>query len=77
MGRPRNDPPSVFVDVRLYLRPGIDDDLIAFFRKCPTGSGLRPALVKAALRGSGLEDIGEIGESFLGDMVDTFDEQMW
>jgi len=77
MGRPRNDPPSIQINVRLYLQPGVDDDLIAFFRKYPTGCGLRPSMVKAALRGGALETMEGIEGEFLDDMLDAFDDRTW
>lgn len=77
MARPRNVPPSVQINVRLYLQPGVDDDLIAFFAKYPAGAGLRPAMVKAALRGSGLEMGGAAGGELLEDMLDAFDDRAW
>ena len=76
MGRPRNDPPSIQVNVRLYLQPGVDDDLIAFFRAYPTGCGLRPSMVKAALRGGAPETV-EIEGEFLDTMLDAFDDRAW
>ena len=47
-GRPLSTVKPVVVRVALYLRPGEDDDLIAFFTPVPVG--LRASAVKQALR---------------------------
>jgi hypothetical protein len=56
MPRPKLDRP-ITVQVKLTLRPGLDDDLIAFFQTCP--DRLRVASVKQALRSGGLHITGE------------------
>jgi hypothetical protein len=48
-GRPRNQTRPFVVNFKLYLVPGEDDDLIAFFQGCPTNK--RAKTVQAALRG--------------------------
>lgn len=47
-GRPRQPVTPVIFSVKLILRPGEDDDLIAFLRTAPPR--LRATLVKLALR---------------------------
>lgn len=73
MGRPRNEPPSIEINVRLYLRPGRDDDLIAFFAKYPVGDGRRPGAVIAALRGSGLRAVEELADAEFDSLMDSLD----
>jgi hypothetical protein len=51
MARPRMTP-AVIVQVKLSLRLGEDDDLIAFFERVP--DRLRVAAVKQALRSGGM-----------------------
>ncbi len=52
MARPRSDTQALIVQVKLSLRPGEDDDLIAFFDRIP--ARLRVAAVKQALRSGGM-----------------------
>ncbi len=52
MARPRSEIPALIVPVKLSLRPGEDDDLIAFFERVP--ARLRAAAVKQALRSGGM-----------------------
>ena len=47
-GRPRSPIQPHIVYIKLRLRPGRDDDLVAFFESIPPG--LRAAMVKEALR---------------------------
>lgn len=52
MARPRLAQRAVRIQVNMNLRPGEDDDLIAFFERIPLR--LRVAAVKQALRSGGM-----------------------
>jgi hypothetical protein len=47
----------VVINIKLYLVPGEDDDLMGWFERIP--DGLRARYVLAALRGAGLAFVGE------------------
>lgn len=58
MARPRLENPAVRFDITLSLRPGEDDDLIAWFEAIPPR--LRAQAVVARLRtGEGVEGPGD------------------
>jgi hypothetical protein len=52
MARPRLPQRPVVIRIKLRLRPGRDDDLIAFFAATPLGQ--RPTAVIAAMRSGNL-----------------------
>lgn len=52
MSRPRLPHRPVVIRIKLRLRPGRDDDLLAFFAATP--SGQRPTAVIAAMRSGNL-----------------------
>jgi hypothetical protein len=52
MARPRLETQSIIFQVKFRLRPGEDDDLIAFMQSIP--ERLRVAAVKQALRAGGM-----------------------
>ncbi len=56
-GRPPLPESPVYVQIKLSLRPGRDDDLLAFFAAVPAGS--RAVAVMAAMRSGNLEAAGE------------------
>lgn len=51
-GRPRLPTQSVVINLKLRLRPGVDDDLIAFFAQVPLRH--RVGAAKAAMRSGNL-----------------------
>jgi hypothetical protein len=51
-GRPPLEEETVYVQIKLSLRPGRDDDLIAFFASLPHGS--RATAVMTAMRSGNL-----------------------
>jgi len=51
-GRPRLPEQAVVVNLKLRLRPGVDDDLIAFFARIPPR--FRAGAAKAAMRSGNL-----------------------
>ena len=51
-GRPPLEKETVYVQIKLSLRPGRDDDLIDFFNSLPHGS--RATAVMAAMRSGNL-----------------------
>ncbi|OQA40460.1 MAG: hypothetical protein BWY52_02866 [Chloroflexi bacterium ADurb.Bin325] len=51
-GRPRLPQQSVVFNLKLRLRPGVDDDLIAFFNQVPPR--YRAGAAKAAMRSGSL-----------------------
>ena len=59
MGRPRL-PPAVCIGIKLTLRSGQDDDLLAFFASIPPAQ--RAAAVCQALRAGGMQTI-QAGQS--------------
>lgn len=59
-GRPRLPVPAVVLNLKLRLRPGVDDDLIAFFGQIP--SRHRAGAAKAAMRS------GNLGAAALADL---------
>ncbi len=69
MARPRLPVPSVVIGLTLHLRPGEDDDLLAFFARIPPRQ--RAAALKSALRAGGMAQAefaeapgdGELGEA--------------
>lgn len=64
-GRPSLDVPARLVRITLSLRPGEDDDLLAFFDGLPIGS--RARAVVTALRQGG------VGETAVGGAFDEAD----
>ena len=77
MARPRNAVQSEVVALKLYLRPGEDDDLIAFFERYPSGARLRAIMVKAALRGAGLDVARDVDDDLFDEVADAFDDRTW
>ena len=71
-GRPKLSEPAVVYRLALTLRPGEDDDLIAFFGAIPPRG--RPAALKQALRGSTFEnDPGSLsGDERLAEALEHF-----
>lgn len=67
MARPKDPRALTLINVRLALREGEDDDLIALLLDCPN----RALLVKRALRGA---DVGEIEVEEAEDLDDLLDE---
>ncbi len=65
-GRPPLDVPARLIRITLSLRPGEDDDLLAFFDQLPAGSRAR-AVVTALRQGSGM------GETTVGKAFDESD----
>lgn len=59
MGRPRL-PPAVCIGIKLTLRPGQDEDLLAFFAGIPPAQ--RAAAVCRALRAGGIQ-AGQAGQA--------------
>lgn len=51
-GRPRLPEQAVVVNLKLRLRPGVDDDLITFFARIPPR--FRAAAAKVAMRSGNL-----------------------
>jgi hypothetical protein len=73
-GRPPNKVETVHVYIRLSLRPGRDDDLIAFFDSLPHGS--RATAVMAAMRSGNLN--AAVDSEYVSDaeMTDALDSLM-
>ena len=79
-GRPTLAVQSVRVQLTLTLRPGEDDDLIAFFEKVPVGGraqavidalrGVGPAAPPVAEVGQGAGDGGETADAVAGVVED-------
>ncbi len=59
-GRPRLPEQAVVLNLKLRLRPGVDDDLIAFFSQVPLRH--RAGAAKAAMRS------GNLGAAVLVDL---------
>lgn len=59
-GRPRLPTQAVVVNLKLRLRPGVDDDLIAFFGQIPARH--RAGAAKAAMRS------GSLGTALMADL---------
>ncbi len=64
-GRPPLDVPARLIRITLSLRPGEDDDLLAFFDQLPAGS--RARAVVTALRQGG------VGETAVSEAFDEAD----
>jgi hypothetical protein len=60
-GRPPLDVPARLIRITLSLRPGEDDDLLAFFDRLPAGG--RARAVVTALRQGGVEETA-VGQPF-------------
>lgn len=73
-GRPRRAVAPVVVNIKLYLVPGEDDDLIAWLGGIQNGA--RARTVMAALRGGATLQTGEI-ESVEEEALEAFDGRMW
>lgn len=56
MGRKALSTPTIRVPITLSLRPGMDDDLIAFFDRTSDSPNSRAVAVIAALRAGGIND---------------------
>jgi hypothetical protein len=71
-GRPPLPARPQRVRIHLWLRPGEDDDLIAFFRQVPLGR--RPSAIKTALRTGGMQSdaLTAAGEDDDQDFAATF-----
>ncbi len=73
-GRPPNEVPSVRILIRLTLRPGRDDDLIAFFEALPPGH--RATAVMTAMRSGNLaagQDTDDVSDEEMTDILfDSF-----
>jgi hypothetical protein len=67
-GRPPLEEETIHVQIKLSLRPGRDDDLIAFFNSLPPRT--RAAAVMAAMRSGHLEVAVDEGD-FSEDDMDT------
>lgn len=71
-GRPPLAEPSVRVQVTLYLHPGADDELIAWFAGLPTGRralALKAALLAGGLRLADLPAGGPDDDDLTGDLL--------
>jgi len=73
-GRPRLPVPAVVLNLKLRLRPGVDDDLIAFFGQIPPRH--RAGAAKAAMRSGNLATVvsadlpaDEVVADALGDLL--------
>lgn len=69
MARPPLERPSVRVDIVLSLRPGEDDDLLAWFESLPPGA--RSAAVVTRLRTGGTCGAGEGPVANTADVADV------
>jgi hypothetical protein len=71
-GRPKLAEPAIVYRLALTLRPGEDDDLIAFFDAVPLRG--RPAALKQALRGNGFLSSASsyLSDEHLADALEQF-----
>jgi len=73
-GRKRSQTRSVVINIKLYLVPGCDDDLIAFFQGCQFKQ--RAKMVQAALRGGNF--IGQANDDLADEeIINAFDERIF
>lgn len=74
-GRPAYVNPSIVVNVKLYLIPGEDDDLIQWFTQIPPG--MRARCVMAGLRGASLDTVVLEGLPDDDEVADLLGERLW
>jgi hypothetical protein len=70
-GRPPHDEETIYVQIKLSLRPGRDADLIDFFNSLPHGS--RATAVMAAMRSGNLSAAADPDYVSDADMTDALD----
>ena len=70
-GRPPLEEETVYVQIKLSLRPGRDDDLIEFFASLPHGS--RATAVMAAMRSGNLNAVTDPNYVSDEEMTDALD----
>lgn len=73
-GRPPLEEETVYVHVKLSLRPGRDADLIEFFQSLPHGS--RATAVMAAMRSGNLSAVTDPDYVSDAEMTDALDSLM-
>ena len=74
-GRPRRERPVVIVNLKLYLDPVEDRDLVEWFAELP--AGLRAQSVMAALRGASLGDVSADGLPSDDEVADLLGDRLW
>ena len=74
-GRPPRERPAVVVNVKLYLDPEIDGDLVQWFAGLPDGT--RAQCVMAALRGASLGEVAADGLPSDEEVADLLGGRLW